>query len=94
MAEGPPRTETDSITAELEIYADEVIASHGATVGQLDEQALFYLRSRGLSKEAAKNMLTMAFCRNVADQLPVEALREALGERLSRALLSNGAANV
>ena len=73
---------------ELEIYADEVIASHGATVGQLDEQALFYLRSRGLTKEAATNLLTMAFCRCVADQLPLEMLRESLGERLSRSLAS------
>ncbi len=88
-----PHAEIDT-KPELEIYADEVIASHGATVGQLDEQALFYLRSRGLAKEAAKNLLTMAFCRCVADQLPVEMLRESLGERLSRSLAGNGAAHV
>ena len=88
-----PHAEIDT-KPELEIYADEVIASHGASVGQLDEQALFYLRSRGLAKEAAKNLLTMAFCRCVADQLPVEMLRESLGERLSRSLAGNGAAHV
>ena len=84
-----PHAEIDC-KPELEIYTDEVIASHGATVGQLDEQAMFYLRSRGLSKETARNMLTMAFCRSVADQLPVEMLRESLGERLSRRLVANG----
>jgi Fe-S cluster assembly protein SufD len=45
---------------ELEIYADEVEASHGATVGQLDEQAVFYLRSRGLHEAEARRMLTSA----------------------------------
>jgi Fe-S cluster assembly protein SufD len=63
-----------------------VIASHGATVGQLDEEALLYLRSRGLSRDEARNLLTMAFCRSVTDQLPVEALREPLGDRLTRSL--------
>ncbi|MCP4047856.1 MAG: Fe-S cluster assembly protein SufD, partial [Gammaproteobacteria bacterium] len=54
---------------ELEIYADEVIASHGATVGQLDEQAVFYMRSRGLSENEARQLLTTAFCRSVSDKL-------------------------
>jgi len=71
---------------ELEIYADEVIASHGATVGQLDEEALFYLRSRGVGRDDARNILTMAFSRSVTDCLPVAALREPLGERLTRRL--------
>ncbi|MFT5372895.1 MAG: Fe-S cluster assembly protein SufD [Lysobacterales bacterium] len=71
---------------ELEIYADEVIANHGATVGQLDDKALFYLQSRGLNLVQATNLLTMAFCRSVTDQLPSIVLREVLGERLSSAL--------
>lgn len=71
---------------ELEIYADEVVAAHGATVGQLDEEAMFYLRSRGLAEQDARAVLTMAFCRNVTDQLPGEALREALGDRLVQRL--------
>jgi Fe-S cluster assembly protein SufD len=54
---------------ELEIYADEVEASHGATVGQLDEAAVYYLRSRGLSEDQARRILTMAFCRTVTDRL-------------------------
>ena len=79
---------------ELEIYADEVIASHGATTGQLDDEALFYMQSRGLDRNEAKNLLTMAFCRVVTDQLPVAALREPLGERLSRSLILQGAEHV
>jgi Fe-S cluster assembly protein SufD len=46
----------------LEIHADEVQAAHGATVGQIDERALFYLRSRGIPLEAARRMLVAAFC--------------------------------
>ncbi|WP_049622055.1 Fe-S cluster assembly protein SufD [Frateuria defendens] len=63
---------------ELEIYADEVKAAHGATVGQLDERALFYLRSRGLPQTQARALLTAAFCRAVFDDLPDAALREHL----------------
>jgi len=59
---------------ELEIYADEVEASHGATVGQLDESAVFYLRSRGLSEDQARRILTMAFCHTVTDRLADRAL--------------------
>ena len=62
----------------LEIYADEVKAAHGATVGQLDERALFYLRSRGLSADEARSLLTLAFCRVVFDSIENEALREHL----------------
>lgn len=54
---------------ELEIYADEVEASHGATVGQLDEIAVFYLRSRGLSDAQARQMLTTAFCHAVSERI-------------------------
>jgi Fe-S cluster assembly protein SufD len=67
---------------ELEIYADEVVASHGATVGQLDELAVFYLRSRGLSNHDARQLLTMAFCRSVSDRLPNAALGETISARM------------
>ncbi|MEW9573251.1 Fe-S cluster assembly protein SufD [Rhodanobacter sp. Si-c] len=63
---------------ELEIYADEVKAAHGATVGQLDERSLFYLRSRGIPQDEARVLLTAAFCRMVLDDLPNAALREHL----------------
>ncbi|HET7300062.1 MAG TPA: Fe-S cluster assembly protein SufD [Oleiagrimonas sp.] len=62
----------------LEIYADEVMANHGATVGQLDERALFYLRSRGIDKEKARHLLTAAFCREALATLDNAALREHL----------------
>jgi Fe-S cluster assembly protein SufD len=67
---------------ELEIYADEVKAAHGATIGQLDERSLFYLRSRGIPLAQARSLLTLAFCRAALESLPNDALREHLGERL------------
>jgi Fe-S cluster assembly protein SufD len=67
---------------ELEIYADEVKAAHGATVGQLDERSLFYLRSRGIPLAEARSMLTAAFCRAVFESLPEEGLREHLYHQL------------
>lgn len=72
-----PSAEIDT-KPELEIYADEVKAAHGATVGQLDERSLFYLRSRGIPLAEARALLTAAFCRAVLDDLPNEALREHL----------------
>ncbi|EIM03283.1 SufD family Fe-S cluster assembly protein, partial [Rhodanobacter sp. 115] len=68
---------------ELEIYADEVQAAHGATVGQLDERALFYLRSRGIPLAEARTLLTAAFCRAVLDDLPNATLREHLASLLA-----------
>lgn len=67
---------------ELEIYADEVKAAHGATVGQLDERALFYLRSRGIPGEQARTLLTAAFARAPFESLPGEALRAHVEQRL------------
>ncbi|SEP04145.1 Fe-S cluster assembly protein SufD [Luteibacter sp. UNC138MFCol5.1] len=67
---------------ELEIYADEVKAAHGATIGQLDERSLFYLRSRGIPLVQARSLLTLAFCRAALESLPNEALRDHLGELL------------
>jgi Fe-S cluster assembly protein SufD len=67
---------------ELEIYADEVKAAHGATVGQLDERALFYLRSRGLPQAEARALLTAAFCRAVFASLPNDSLRDHFSEAL------------
>lgn len=55
---------------QLEIYADDVKCSHGATVGQLDEDALFYLQSRGIGFDAARTLLTHAFANEIVDALP------------------------
>jgi Fe-S cluster assembly protein SufD len=70
-----PDAEIDTRPA-LEIYADEVKAAHGATVGQLDERALFYLRSRGLPGEQARMLLVRAFCAVALGDLEPPALRE------------------
>ncbi|KZC20518.1 MULTISPECIES: Fe-S cluster assembly protein SufD [Rhodanobacter] len=80
-----PNAEIDT-KPELEIYADEVQAAHGATVGQLDERSLFYLRSRGIPLAEARALLTAAFCRAVLDDVPNEALREHLSALLSAQL--------
>lgn len=71
---------------ELEIEADEVIASHGATVGQMDEVAVFYLRSRGVPDLQARRMLTGAFCRSVLDDLTEAPTRSVLANALDAAL--------
>lgn len=63
---------------QLEIYADDVKCSHGATIGQLDENALFYLRSRGISKREARLMLMFGFAHEVIQNIQVEALRERM----------------
>jgi Fe-S cluster assembly protein SufD len=75
------RAEVDT-KPELEIYADEVVASHGATVGQLDEMAVFYLRSRGLSEQEARQLLTAAFCRSVSDKLADRKLADVISARM------------
>lgn len=76
----------------LEIHADEVQAAHGATVGQLDPTALFYLRSRGLPTDRARALLTAAFCRETLTVIGDEAVRDLLGARLDAALARLGAA--
>ena len=60
---------------ELEIYADDVKCSHGSTTGQLDEEAMFYLRARGLSKETARAVLVNAFASDVIEHIGVEAVK-------------------
>jgi Fe-S cluster assembly protein SufD len=63
---------------QLEIFADDVKCSHGATVGQLDAEHVFYLRSRGLSLERARDLLTYAFGAEIVDRIPVPSLVEQL----------------
>ena len=70
----------------LVIHADEVTAAHGATVGQLDEQALFYLRTRGIPREAARRLLVSAFCGATLDGISREALRAHLLHLLAQRL--------
>jgi Fe-S cluster assembly protein SufD len=63
---------------QLEIYADDVKCSHGATVGQLDPEELFYLQSRGLNADDARNLLTYGFAADVLTRVPVASLSRAL----------------
>jgi len=67
---------------ELIIEADEVQCSHGATVGRLDERAMFYLRSRGLPEALARRMLTVAFCAEALRDIEPPSLREAIEARV------------
>jgi Fe-S cluster assembly protein SufD len=71
---------------QLEIFANDVKCTHGAAVGQLDEEALFYLRSRGLSDRTARRLLIHAFATHVLDRMPLPAIRSAVEERLQRQL--------
>jgi len=80
-----PNAEIDTQPV-LEIHADEVQASHGATVGQLDDAALFYLRSRGVPQVEARTVLTLAFCRVVLDGIDDLELRERIDALLSARL--------
>jgi Fe-S cluster assembly protein SufD len=67
---------------ELEIYADDVKCNHGATVGQLDETQLFYLRSRGIDAAVARNLLVHAFAHDVIERIRVASLRARLEQIL------------
>lgn len=63
---------------QLEIFADDVKCTHGATVGQLDSDEVFYLQSRGLSETVARNLLTYAFGADIINRIPVASLRQQL----------------
>ena len=76
---------------ELEIYADDVKCTHGATIGQLEESALFYLRSRGIGLEEARNLLTYAFASDVVAEVEVESLRTLIERLLFEKLPGSGA---
>jgi Fe-S cluster assembly protein SufD len=67
---------------QLEIFADDVKCTHGATIGQVDKDALFYLRSRGLADDAARSMLIYAFARESLEHIQVEGLRTQLEQLL------------
>jgi len=72
----------------LEIYADDVKCTHGATIGQIDAEAVFYLRSRGIGRQEARDLLTYAFANDVLGRIKYEPLRKRLSEGLSARLAS------
>ena len=84
-------TDTASIDTkpQLEIWADDVKCSHGATTGQIDAEQLFYLRTRGLDKVQARALLLQAFAGDVIQNIKSEALQEMLREAIARRLLND-----
>ncbi len=81
---------TDKATVDsnpqLEIYADDVKCSHGSTVGQLDNEAMFYMRSRGISEDVARMALMNAFASAIIDKINIEPLRSRINELVSKRL--------
>ncbi len=71
---------------QLEIYADDVKCSHGATVGRIDEEQLFYLRSRGIEQQAAQQMILYAFAAELTEAIRSDALREQVLARIGQRL--------
>ena len=66
----------------LEILADEVACKHGATVGQLDESAMYYMRSRGIPAVEARRLLINGFADQVVDEVSIESVRTWINQRL------------
>ena len=71
---------------QLEIFADDVKCSHGCTIGQLDEEALFYLRSRGIPKKEAKALMTYAFANNVLESVQLPSLKKRINGQIAKKL--------
>ena len=71
---------------QLEIFADDVKCSHGCTVGQLDEEALFYLMSRGIPKKEAKALMTYAFANNLLESVELPILKKRINKLIARKL--------
>ena len=70
---------------QLEIYADDVKCGHGVTVGQLDDKSIFYLQSRAIDEETARNILTFAFANEMVNKITIPALHDlVLAEVLKR----------
>ena len=67
---------------ELEIYADDVKCSHGATIGQLDKDMLFYLRSRSIDESTARSLLTYAFAEEIIREIEIVPLRQHLEQMI------------
>ena len=83
-------TATINTKPQLEIWADDVKCSHGCTSGQLDEEALFYLRSRGIPLETAKAMLLYAFAAETLEPIKNAELKSYLNSLISQRLTTDG----
>jgi Fe-S cluster assembly protein SufD len=73
---------------QLEIFADDVRCTHGSTIGRLDEEAIFYLRTRGIGRDEARRLLTLAFAGEILERIPVEAVRNRLETEIENRLSS------
>jgi Fe-S cluster assembly protein SufD len=71
---------------QLEIFADDVKCTHGATIGQLDEEPMFYLRSRGISEDVARKLLLNAFADDIAEKIKIPELVQILEDEIERKL--------
>ena len=71
---------------ELEIYTDDVKCSHGSTVGQLDENALYYMRSRGIDLKTAKTMLISAFVEKILSLIKIKSTQNYLDQLITSKL--------
>ena len=74
---------------QLEIFADDVKCSHGCTIGQLDEDALFYLQSRGIPKKEAQGLLMYAFSNNVLKSVNIDSLKKRINKLIANKLKVN-----
>jgi Fe-S cluster assembly protein SufD len=68
---------------QLEIYADDVRCNHGATIGRLDDEAIYYMRQRGISEAEARRMQLHGFADEIVNHCPSETLRETIGKKIS-----------
>ena len=68
---------------QLEIFADDVSCTHGATIGQLEQEQMFYLRARGLTEQEARELLIYAFAAEILETIPVESVRDRLAETIA-----------
>ena len=71
---------------QLEIFADDVKCSHGCTIGQMDEEALFYLRTRGIPKKEARALMTYAFANNVLESVQLPSLKKRINSQIAKKL--------
>lgn len=74
---------------QLEIYADDVKCAHGATVGQIDQNSLFYLRSRGIDEDSARALLTFAFLNEVLEGIELEPVKAVIESKLAERLIDD-----
>ncbi|MFB6265111.1 MAG: Fe-S cluster assembly protein SufD [Bradymonadaceae bacterium] len=75
---------------QLEIFADDVSCTHGATIGQLEERQMLYLRTRGLDREQARDLLIYAFAAEILETIPMDSVRERVADTIARKMSEGG----